>query len=75
MVSIIIKLGLFIVIVLVGLNIFNPEKADELVNVISEQTGIDSDVIEKKVDSATEFVIESSEAVVEIAKEKIKEDN
>lgn len=68
----IIKLVIVAIIILVILNIFNEDKAHVVTSKISEVTGVDKNNIDKKLNSATEFVKESSDAVVEIAKEKIE---
>ncbi len=73
MISPLIKLALLAIIVLVGINFFSPDKASEITSVISETTGIKKNNIDKKLNSTTEFVKESSKAVVDIAKKKIEE--
>jgi len=66
----IIKLAIFAGIALVAINLLNADKANEITTAIHDQTGIQLD---KKLNSATEFVKESSDAVVNIAKKKIEE--
>ncbi|MCK5293538.1 MAG: hypothetical protein KAJ49_02720 [Arcobacteraceae bacterium] len=59
--------------IFIGLNIFMPEKANDLTEIISDKTGIEKSTIEKKLDSATDIVIENSQKAVDLAKEKIEE--
>ena len=66
----IIKLAIFAAIALVAINLLNSDKANEITSAINDKTGIQLD---KKLNSATEFVKESSDAVVNIAKKKIEE--
>lgn len=68
-----IKMAIVGAIFLIAVNLMNPDKADEFTSNISETTGIDKSSIDKKLNSATEFVKESSEAVVDIAKQKMEE--
>ena len=63
------KLILIIVVVLVALNIFLPDRAEEAINMISENTGISEDKISNGVDLATDITKDG----VELAKEKALE--
>ena len=65
MIGTLIKLVFLAVIIFVGLNIFMPEKAEELTEILSEKTGIEKSSIEDKLDSATNLVIDSGQKAVD----------
>lgn len=74
MISMLIKMAIVGIIFMIAVNLMNPDKASDFTSKISDTTGIDKDSIDKKLNNATEFVKESSEAVIDIAKKKIEED-
>jgi hypothetical protein len=73
MIGTLVKLAFLAILIFVGLNIFMPQKAEQLTAIISDKTGIDKSTIENKLDSATDMVIKNSQKAVDLAKEKIEE--
>lgn len=73
MIGTILKLGLFIAIVLIGLNIFAPKTYESTITKLSEITGIEKEKIDTNVEKATTLSIQGAEKLTQIAKEKIEE--
>ncbi|MCK5295198.1 MAG: hypothetical protein KAJ49_11125 [Arcobacteraceae bacterium] len=73
MIGTLIKLAVLAIIIFVGLNIFNPEMADNAVNKISETTGIDKNTINNNLEKATNMALDGAEKLNDAAKEKIEE--
>ena len=69
MIGFIVKIVIVVVVVLVGLNIFMPEKAMEAIEVISDTTGISEETITQNIDKATDIAIDGAD----MAKEKAQE--
>ena len=65
----ILKLSFVVVVALALLNIFLPDRAEEAINMISENTGISEEKIAEGVELATDIVKDGAE----IAKEKVTE--
>ncbi|MEA2050247.1 MAG: hypothetical protein U9O56_05915 [Campylobacterota bacterium] len=74
MIGTIIKIAVLAVVILIAINFISPDKASDITSSISDKTGINKDLIDNKLDTATQFVKDSSKTVTEIAKDKI-EDN
>lgn len=73
MLGMLLKLILLVVIILVGLQIFSPETAQKAVDQISETTGVEKSTLEKNLDKATQFTLDSADKVAQAAKEKIEQ--
>ena len=67
--GLILKLSFVVVFILVALNIFLPDRAEEAIQIISENTGITEEKIIEGVELATDIAKDS----VDLAKEKVTE--
>ncbi len=71
MISMIVKIAFLAIVILVGLKIFMPDVANDAVNKISTQTGIDKSIINDNLNKATSMAIDGADKLTDIAKEQI----
>jgi hypothetical protein len=65
MLGMIIKLGVFVAVIMIALNIFAPQQADKLLGSFSESTNMDKDSLKNSLDKATEFTKDTISEVKE----------
>ena len=65
------KIILSIVVAVVLLNIFLPDRAEEVIEMISESTGISEEKIQQGVDIASDITKDTAEAVKESAEDAL----
>lgn len=70
----IIKLVILVVVIMIGLNIFAPERAKEIISQVSETTSIKEDTLKNSLDKATEFTQDTVGEISDTVKKNLDAD-
>lgn len=71
MLGYIIRLVVLIVVVMIGINFFMPERADEIIASFSEVTNMEETKIKEGLDKATNFTEDTFSEVSDMVKKKL----
>lgn len=73
MIGFILKISFFVIVVMIGLNIFAPEQADTIISKVSQTTSIEKNILQDNLDQASDFTKETVAEVSEKVKETLSE--
>ena len=65
----IIKLSILAVVILIGLKIFAPQVADQIIDKISQTTGIEKDTLDDNLNKATNLTKDSANMLIDRAQD------
>jgi len=70
----IIRLVFLIIVVMIGINIFMPERANEIISSFSAATNMEETKLKEGLDKATDFTQDTLSEVSEIVKKKFDDE-
>ena len=74
MLGYIIRLVFLIIVVMIGINIFMPERANEIISSFSTATNMEETKLKEGLDKATDFTQDTLSEVSEIVKKKFDDE-
>jgi len=72
MLGYVIKLIVLIVVVMIGLNIYAPQRVDDILGKVSNATNIEQNTLQNNLDSATKFIQDTVSEVTDTVKKNLE---
>jgi predicted PurR-regulated permease PerM len=71
MLGYIIKLVFIVIVVMIGLNIYSPQRVDQIISTVSETTQIEESTLKNGLDKATLFTQDTANEISETVKKNL----